>query len=199
MTINDNRKKLLTIIAWFFIPLAIAFSWYKLLPAAYHPMASTNNGDLLTPIFTLAPFEHKTHKGETFSNANIEKVWTLVQFVNGDCDEHCSRSLYNTRQMRISFGKDIKRINRLAVFNPSGQADGNQKMWASHPDLKVVIATERGVGAQIKAQLDEAYLKNNALYLVDPLGNVMMHFPASLETKLIKKDIRKLLKLSHIG
>ncbi len=39
----------------------------------------------------------------------------------------------------------------------------------------------------------------NAVFLVDPLGNVMMYFAESLEPKLIKKDIRKLLKLSHIG
>lgn len=199
MSTQDNRKKLITIAAWFLLPLVIATIWYKVLPEIFLPSGSTNNGELLEPIFTLKKFTHQTAEGETFTNVEIEKVWTLVHFVQGECDEQCSQSLYKTRQLRISMGKDIDRLNRIAVLAQDGPSESNQKMWASHPDLKVLIASSNGVGAQIKSQIKNIQISRDSLFLVDPLGNVMMHFPASLEAKLIKKDIRKLLKLSHIG
>lgn len=195
----DNRKKLIIIVAWFFIPLAIAVSWYKLLPEEYRPSSMTNNGELLDPVFTLAPFTHQTLKGDTFGNRDIEKVWTLVHFIEGECDERCSKSLYGTRQMRISFGKDIDRVNRVAILYTQVQSESNQKMWASHPDLQVLMATENGIGEQIEKNVEDFNRAENAVFLLDPLGNVVMRFPASLDVKLMKKDIRKLLKLSHIG
>ncbi|MEE9446767.1 MAG: hypothetical protein V3V09_02340 [Arenicellales bacterium] len=196
MTQNNTRRKLITIFAWFFIPLLAASMWYKFFPA---PTGKTNNGDLIESIFTLEPFEHQSIAGKVFSNIDTEKVWTLVHFVEGECDEACSQTLYNTRQMRISFGKDIKRLKRVAVVDVAAQTISNQKMWASHPDLTVVVKTDNGIRAQIMEKVTDVKIEAQSIFLVDPLGNVMMHFPSSLETKLMKKDIKKLLKLSHIG
>jgi len=39
----------------------------------------------------------------------------------------------------------------------------------------------------------------NAIYLVDPLGNLMMRFPPDLEPKSLLKDLKHLLKVSRIG
>lgn len=195
----DNRKKLLIIIAWFFVPLAIAISWYKLLPEEYRPSSMTNNGELLNPVFTLVPFSHQTAKGNSYTNRDVEKVWTLVHFIEGECDENCSKSLYDTRQMRISFGKDIDRVNRIVIVYGQGQGESNQKMWESHPDLQVLMAAKNGIGEQIEKNVDGFSRVDNTVFLLDPLGNVVMRFPASLDVKLMKKDIRKLLKLSHIG
>ena len=196
MSDSKNKRKLLTIFAWFFIPLAIATAGYNL---GMIPSGKTNNGQLLEPFFTLTEFSYQTIDGDSFSNKEVEKVWTLLHFIEGECDAACSESLYNTRQMRISFGKDIDRIDRVAVLSSAVKSESNQKMWASHPDLKVLIGTGKGIGRQIKNQLTQFDRSSNAVYLLDPLGNVVMRFPATLEVKLMKKDIRKLLKLSHIG
>lgn len=199
MSEQNHKRKLLVIIAWFFIPLAIAITWYKLLPEDYRPASMTNNGELLNPVFSLGAFDYQTVDGKRYSGKDVESIWTLVHFVVGDCDEACSESLYNTRQMRISFGKDIDRIARLAVVEGALDSVSNMKMWASHPDLTVVKANGNGIGTQIKQHRSGFDRKSNAVFLLDPLGNVVMRFPASLETKLMKQDIRKLLKLSHIG
>ncbi len=199
MSDAKNKRKLLTIIAWFFIPLAIAFTWYKLLPEDYRPASMTNSGQLLDPVFTLTEFNYQTINDEAFVNKDVEKVWTLLHFIEGKCDAACSESLYNTRQMRVSFGKDIDRIDRVAVVSGAVKGESNLKMWASHPDLLVLLATNKGIGEQIERQVEGFGRSSNAVYLLDPLGNVVMRFPASLEVKLMKKDIKKLLKLSHIG
>jgi len=36
-------------------------------------------------------------------------------------------------------------------------------------------------------------------YLVDPLGNLMMSYPADAAPKGMLKDLKRLLRLSHIG
>ena len=198
-TENSNRKKLVIIFAWFLIPLVAAFTWYKFLPENYRPTSTTNNGDILEGIFALEPFSQQTVDGKKYSNVDVEKVWTLVHMIQSDCDEACSQSLYNTRQMRISMGKDIKRLKRIAIVSALVDSPSNKKMWASHPDLRVLIATDKGVAAQIKSKITEVEIEQNSLFLIDPLGNVMMHFSSKLGPKLMKKDIRKLFKLSHIG
>ncbi len=185
--------------AWFFIPLAIAFTWYKLLPEGYQPASMTNSGQLLDPVFSLTEFSYQTIDGDSFSSKEVEKVWTLLHFIEGECNAACSESLYNTRQMRISFGKDIERIDRVAVVSGAVKGESNLKMWASHPDLRILLATDKGMGEQIERQVEGFSRSSNAVYLLDPLGNVVMRFSASLEVKLMKKDIKKLLKLSNIG
>ena len=39
----------------------------------------------------------------------------------------------------------------------------------------------------------------HSLFIVDPLGNLMMRHDASHTTKDLLSDLKKLLKLSHIG
>ncbi|MEE9321273.1 MAG: SCO family protein [Granulosicoccus sp.] len=198
MSVKSSRKNLIVIFAWFFIPLFFAFIWYKLLPEGYRPNNTTNNGDILESIFTLDDFSHQDVSGIRFSNVDVEKVWTLLQFVNGSCDEACSRSLYDTRQLRVALGKDIKRLNRVVILDADTPADINQKMWASHPDLRVLIGSDNGMEKQVRRQVKELEIGENSLFLVDPLGNVMMHFSSKLTPKEIKSDIRKLFKLSQI-
>jgi hypothetical protein len=37
------------------------------------------------------------------------------------------------------------------------------------------------------------------IYLIDPLGNLMMRFPKHADPNKVKKDLAKLLKASSIG
>ena len=41
--------------------------------------------------------------------------------------------------------------------------------------------------------------REHSLFIVDPLGNLMMRHDASHTTKDLLSDLKKLLKLSHIG
>lgn len=199
MTVQNNRKKLLIIFGFFLVPLLVAIVWYKFLPAQFRPVKTTNQGDILEQVFTLTPFTHQTFDGQAFTNVEIEKVWTLVHFVNGECDEACSRSLYKTRQLRLTLGNDIARVNRIAIYKSQGDGASNEKMWLSHPNLKVLLATNSGIAEQIVGRISKVNHQQNSVYLIDPLGNVMMHFSQDLLPKQIQKDLKKLLKLSHIG
>ena len=195
---NPNKKRLLIVFALFLVPLAIAAIWYKLLPEDYRPGSSTNNGNLIQPIYPVQPFKQKTKGGDLYSGKDLEKKWTLVHLVNGTCNEACSKWLYNTRQIRIALAKDMDRVKRLTVVDSIQSAKDNAKMWESHPTMEVIVDSEGGLREQIDSTAKHAY-PPHSIFLIDPLGNLMMHFPPDIEPKKLMKDLKKLLKLSRIG
>lgn len=196
--LNPNKKRLLIIFILFLAPLIIAAIWYTLLPANYKPGSTTNNGNLIQPIYPVQAFEQKTKDGSNFSGKDLEKKWTLVHLVTGDCDEACSKWLYHTRQVRIALAEDMERVNRLTIVDSAESATNNAKMWASHPDMQVIISAKGGLTEQIRTTTEHPY-PTNSIFLIDPLGNLMMQFPPDLDPKKLMKDLEKLLRLSRIG
>lgn len=196
-TMKKNRRRLLLIVAFFLVPLAIATLWYQRLPDNFQPGKTTNNGEFIRPAVPLTAFSQTTLAGSELDGKQMETVWTLVHLVAASCDEACSKSLYNTRQIRIALNKDIDRIKRVAVLSETAVQGTDEKMWASHPDMTFALEAEGGLGAQIRAAA--GVRAPNTVYLVDPLGNIMMQFPPDLNPKLLMKDLKKLLKLSRIG
>jgi hypothetical protein len=99
-----------------------------------------------------------------------------------------------TRQVRISVNKDMSRVQRVLVVRelPAGL----DKLRAEHPDLLIAMASG-DAWRDLVAQFAKA--PDSAFYLVDPLGNLMMHYPAQVPPKGVLKDLRKLLKASQIG
>lgn len=199
MTMDANKKKLLTIFGLFLVPLALAATWYLVLPDNYRPSSMTNNGNLIDPIYPMQAFEQPTKDGEIFTGKNLEKKWTLVHLIAGNCNEACSKWLYNTRQLRIALAEDMERVNRLSIVDSSAAVTANQKMWDSHPDMQVVVSNKGGVAEQIRQHTAKEAYPENSVFLIDPLGNLMMQFPPDINPKLLMKDLEKLLKLSHIG
>ncbi len=199
MSRSANRKKFVAIVALFLVPLIASFVVYKTLPEGYRPDSMANNGELLQPIHTLTAFNQLTTQGQSFGNKQIEKKWTLVHIISSTCEEDCSKMLYNTRQTRLLLSKNIDRVQRVAVLTDATQHSTMDRMWESHPDLTVLLGLPDGMGSQILEVVAGAKSRPYSVFLIDPLGNVMMEFPQSLDSKLVLKDLKKLLKLSHIG
>ena len=71
---------------------------------------------------------------------------------------------------------------------------------AEHPDLAIALA-DNDAGATLLAAFPDAQpAADNFIYVIDPLGNLMMrHVPQPPPAKGLLEDLRRLLKLSHIG
>ena len=107
----------------------------------------------------------------------------------GDCDSGCEQKLYATRQARTMQGKDQERI--LRVWIVVGDTAPASTLLAKHPGLVVVRASETA----------PALLSGDAhsLFLIDPLGNLVLRFPDDPDIKGIANDLARLLKASRIG
>jgi cytochrome oxidase Cu insertion factor (SCO1/SenC/PrrC family) len=116
--------------------------------------------------------------------------WVLVMFDTAACDAYCQRKLYFMRQTRKAQGKHQHRLERLWLVT-----DG------SKPSLGLISAIEGTHIVPAEPVLTENFPgeRESHIYLIDPLGNLMLRFPREPDPKLIIKDLQRLLKYSGVG
>jgi hypothetical protein len=149
--------------------------------------ASTGAGDASTADAPRASAPRSFLKGK----------WTLLYLGAGDCAAGCRTELYNTRQVRAALGAERARVQR--VFLAEGACCDLEWLRAQQPDL---ITVQAGVeAAPLTAILEHAGRSSPAdrVYLIDPLGNLMMCYAADARPKGMLEDLKKLLRLSHVG
>ena len=120
--------------------------------------------------------------------APLKGKWVLVTADAAACSAACERKLYIVRQVRKAQGKDMERIDRLWLLTDSGR-----------PRAELVAALDGGHIAAADAELSKALPNLADIFLVDPLGNLMMRFPAEADPTKMIKDLQRLLKYSSFG
>ncbi len=120
--------------------------------------------------------------------APLRGKWVLVTADTAACSAACERKLYIVRQVRKAQGKEMERIERLWLLTDGGK-----------PRPELAAALEGGHIAAADAQLLKALPNVADIYLVDPLGNLMMRFPAEPDPQKMIKDLQRLLKYSSFG
>jgi cytochrome oxidase Cu insertion factor (SCO1/SenC/PrrC family) len=204
-TVNDlrrrrGRRQLLILAAIFFVPLAVAF-WLYYGGSGWRPVGGTNKGDLIDPAVPLPAVPLTRADGMRTPADFLRGSWTVAYLGDGACDERCRKALYLSRQTRVALNKDIDRVQR--VFLATGGRVDAAFLAAEHPDLTVVLVggdpDSQALLAQIPALGGVAPATAGRLYLVDPLGNLMLSYSAASPDKALLTDVKKLLRLSHIG
>ena len=118
----------------------------------------------------------------------------MYYFASANCDSSCQNELYNMRQVNLALGKNADRVQHVVVHLSTPQNEFMKYMETEHPEAIRVYSSIENIQGLIGKSAPAEYI-----YLVDPLGNIMMKFLNTLKAKLILKDINKLLKISRIG
>ena len=197
--VKRGRRQLLALAALFFVPLGVAFFLYYG-PTGWRPGGDTHLGDLLDPARPLPALALQQPDGSVTSPEWLRGKWTLLYVGDGQCDDRCRAALYLTRQTRIALNKDIDRVQR--VFLVTGGCCDRAYLAGEHPDL-VVALVDTGAAAVLLEPFP-AYdgvpvASAGRIYLVDPLGNLLMSYSDAAPDKALLTDLKKLLGLSHIG
>lgn len=190
--IAAGRRGLLLIVAVFVVPLLVALAWYLFAPRL--APTSPANGALIEPARPLEPFEVARASGGAYRLDDLHGHWTLIHVLGDDCGDRCSQRLYASRQIHDALGEDRIRVRRIALAADGRGTPGLADILAEHPRLTVLAQGPEGALAQ---QLPPA--AGATVYLVDPLGNLMMRFGPAVEPGGILDDLERLLKLSRIG
>lgn len=182
------RSKLLFLIGLFVAPVVAAYlAYYGLRPAGH-----TNYGDLLE-VRPLQQTAGTVRDGGVFDLQTLRGKWLMLHVGPADCDAQCARQLYLMRQIRIAQGKEQSRIERLWVLTGAGSVD--PELLREYPGMYVWRPESLTFAEQFPAEGDRA----GHIYLVDPIGNLMLRFPAAPEPRRMMKDLKLLLKASQVG
>ena len=179
--------------ALFFLPLVASFYMYY--GSAWRPVASTAHGELYQPARPLPKTDLRDTKGE-FAPANLlNEKWALVYVGGGECNDACKSSLYFMRQSRLSLNNEMTRVAR--VFLATSACCNREFLDREHPGLVSLDAS--GPEAADLVATFPTKDRELSLYIVDPLGNLVMRYDTRDNPKGLLEDLKKLLKLSHIG
>lgn len=195
-TLSGSRIRLVAVFIMFFGPVILAVVWYYGLGAAYAPRGGANHAPLVAPPVPLEAFANPVPDGGEVGLDSLQGHWTVVHRLGETCGEDCGTSLYNTRQTRMALGKDSHRVRRVLLGR---DAEKMRQVAAEHPDLDLLLRRAGGLGDQLAPVAEDQGAGPDDALLVDPLGNVMMLIPASLDPSDLLKDLKKLLKLSRVG
>jgi cytochrome oxidase Cu insertion factor (SCO1/SenC/PrrC family) len=192
-----SRAQVWIVVALFFAPLALAFLLYYG-GSGWRPPGSTNHGELISPPRPLPSVALPTPGGAPLAPETWHGKWTLLYVGDGRCDGRCRAALVLMRQTRLALNKDMTRVQR--IFLATGNCCDRAYLDAEHPGLTLALA-DNDAGATLLAVFPDAGpATDGSIYVVDPLGNLMMrHQPEPPPAEGLLEDLRKLLKLSHIG
>ena len=127
--------------------------------------------------------------------SSLKGQWLLVSVASGACDARCENHLYLQRQLREGLGKDKERLDWVWLVDD--QAPVRDALRPALAQAQVVNL-ERSQLAQWLAPAPGQQLADH-LYMVDPMGNWMMRFPAHVDKSTapkVKRDIERLLRAS---
>jgi hypothetical protein len=156
------------------------------------PEKHVNYGALLEPR-PLARIPLRTLEGEAFDFEKLRGHWILLVTDGGKCGPRCQEKLWQVRQVRQAQGKDLHRIERVWLIDDGETPD------AETPQAHAGLLIARGPVEAIADALPAQKSPREHVYLVDPLGNLMLRFPRDADPKRMIKDLTRLLKYSGTG
>jgi hypothetical protein len=159
------------------------------------PQARSVFGTLVEPQRPLPDLVGVAPDGATSNLRALKGQWLLVTVSGGACDATCQQYLYMQRQLRESLGKEKDRVDRVWLINDD-VAVAPALLPALH-GATVLRVPPAALAAWLAPQQGHALAEH--LYLVDPMGNWMMRFPAGLDlagAAKAKRDIERVLRAS---
>ncbi len=163
-----------------------------------NPAGHTNNGVLIQPPVPVAQLNLQTTNGkplaERFGPEHPDAQWLMLVSA-GACGSSCEELLYLARQVNIALGKNANRVSRAATLG-SIPAD-LQARWPEEYSSMERLVPASGRTPAWPEGINPA--QTPRILLVDPFGNVMMHYGPEHTGKEMLEDLKHLLKLSQIG
>ena len=200
---NELRtRNLLTIAALaavFLLPLLGADWLYY--GTSWRPSGRVNHGELITPPRPLPSVTLPSLAGDgrrepsMAAPALFRGTWTIAYVGDGGCGRACRHSLHVLRQTRLALGTGVTRV--AGVFLVTGDCCAKALLARERAGVRLLDA--QGAPAAKLLRAFPAGGRAYSLFIVDPLGNLMMRYDVRRNPGGLLVDLRRLLALSDIG
>ncbi|MCW8963595.1 MAG: SCO family protein [Gammaproteobacteria bacterium] len=195
----NPRIRMILVIAVFVVSPIGAWLFHSgVLEFEHTPGQGKNYGDLVHPARPLDGFKLFDEQGNPVDREIFLGQWTMLEIANRQCVEDCKKNIYKMRQIRLALGKDAYRVQRMVLTEDMGAVKG---ILSDNPGTLLFRIAESAM-PMLKSFPDfvEGDIPSVAgrIYIVDPLGNLMMKYPENADPSNVLKDLRQLLKATWI-
>lgn len=189
---SAGRWKLFAVLAVCAAPMIFSYLSYYVIK----PGGRTNYGTILDPrLYPMPALSGIMLGGEKKELDAFKGKWIMLQADSGACAEACQKKLYEMRQLRLIQGKEMDRIERVWLLTDEQAVD--TALIRKYDGMHMIKVNDAALKAWLPAETGTQV--SDHIYMIDPLGNLMMRFPKDADPQKMKKDIAKLLRASAIG
>jgi hypothetical protein len=190
------RKPRSTFTLWLILAVCLApiigsTALYYLAP----PKSRMNYGELISPgvlpDITLAGLD-----GKPVALGSLRGKWTMVHVDEAGCATDCRDKLYKMRQVRLTQGKNMDRVQRLWVVSDDAAVDPG--LLGEYAGTIIVRADPGNTKLLASLPPSSPETLRGHIWLVDPLGNVMLRFPPAADPSRMKTDLTRVLRVSRV-
>jgi hypothetical protein len=186
-----GRWKMLAVLLVCAAPVIASYFTYYVI----RPEGRRNFGELVIPQRPLPAMATIDLNGKTGELVALKKQWLLISVAKSGCDSACQQRLYFQRQLRESLGKEKVRVDWVWLVTDTAAVDIRLKPALTEA---TVLRVPLDALAQWLPPAAGQRLEDH-MYVVDPLGNLMMRFPANMDAAgaaKAKRDLDRLLRAS---
>jgi hypothetical protein len=183
-----GRWKMLLLLLVCASPVIASYLTYYVI----RPEGRRNYGELIDPQRPLPAIVGLDASGAEVPLTRLRDQWLFISVADSACDKVCEKHLFLQRQLRETLGKDKDRLDWVWLRTGARELTAPLREATSTATvLHVDAAALAGWLAPAAGHRLEEHL-----YLVDPIGNWMMRFPADADPRQVKRDLDRLLRAS---
>lgn len=196
-TPRRQRVQFVLLLLALFLPVILS-SWLYF--TGWRPSGTKNYGELVQPARPLSELPLRGWDGRPTTLHALPRKWTLLYIAPAQCGGTCEQVLHNMRQVALAQGKERNRVQTVVV------SGGESRAWLSyvlkdHPGLIALIGSPEELAAFTRefSRPQGPAMAGERVYLVDPVRNLSLSYPANADPSGMRKDLKHLLKVSQIG
>ncbi|QJD59747.1 hypothetical protein HG264_12940 [Pseudomonas sp. gcc21] len=185
-----GQLKLLAIISVVALPIVAAWVMAKFDIGI--PDTQKNKSDLVEPVVTAEDW-----------NMQLEPVgygapWRLVVTSADECTETCMSLVHEARQINVALGREAGRVTHVLASAQPQPAALSERLQSDFPRLEYsTLSTD----AYIRSlnEHPQSWRQGPQLWVIDPLGRIVLHQDPDEPGKQLLDDLKHLLKVSKVG
>ena len=194
-----GRRTLILVALLFLLPVVAATALYL---SGWRPEGkSLQHGELVQPARPVGDAGLMGADGAPFRLHALRGKWAFVYFSPLPCTQACRNSLYKMQQVRLAQGRDAPRVQRVMIVADAG-AGALRELAQQYPGLVAVSGARvmlQALAREFVSSHGTALDAPGRVYLIDPIGNLVLSYAPDADPSGMRKDLARLLRLSQVG